>query len=76
MVHSIPEAVLSREHDDANIICLPGGKQIQKKFKNLGLKASLADAIIAAFLTADFFGKVRHRRRLKKIAVIEKKNFR
>jgi ribose 5-phosphate isomerase B len=52
------------EHDDANILCL-GGKMLGEL---------LAEKIVDAFLETAF-GEGRHRRRLDKIAEIEKKYF-
>ena len=63
LVHSVQGARLCREHNDANILAL-GGR-------------SLADAdalaIIEAFLETPFAGG-RHRRRVEKIAAIERRH--
>ncbi len=52
------------EHDDANILCL-GGKMVGEL---------LAEKIVDAYIETPF-GEGRHRRRLDKIAEIEKKFF-
>lgn len=63
LVHSVESARLCREHNDANILALAG--------------RSLADAdalaIIEAFLETPFAGG-RHRRRVEKIAAIERRH--
>lgn len=51
------------EDDDMNLICL-GGRVI-------GVK--LAEELISSFLNAKYIGAERHRRRLDKIAAIERK---
>jgi ribose 5-phosphate isomerase B len=52
----------SREHDDCNVLCL--GARV------VGLELALE--IVRAFTAARFTGEERHRRRLTKIADIEK----
>jgi ribose 5-phosphate isomerase B len=52
----------SREHDDCNVLCL--GARVTG--------VELALEIVRAFVAARFSGEDRHRRRLEKIAVIEK----
>src|ERR1051325_4373073 len=52
----------SREHDDCNVLCL-GARVIGEE---------LALEIVRAFVAARFTGEERHRRRLEKIAAIEK----
>ena len=52
----------SREHDDCNVLCL--GARVTGE--------ELALEIVRAFVGARFSGEERHRRRLEKIAVIEK----
>lgn len=52
----------SREHDDCNVLCL--GARV------VGLELALE--IVRAFVTARFTGEERHRRRLLKVAAIEK----
>jgi ribose 5-phosphate isomerase B len=53
----------SREHDDCNVLCL--GARVTGE--------ELALEIVRAFIAARFTGEERHRRRLEKIAAIEKK---
>jgi len=53
----------SREHDDCNVLCL--GARVTGE--------ELALEIVRAFVAARFTGEERHRRRLEKVAEIEKK---
>lgn len=53
----------SREHDDCNVLCL-GARVVGEE---------LALEIVRAFVAASFSGEERHKRRLGKIAEIEKK---
>jgi ribose 5-phosphate isomerase B len=52
----------SREHDDCNLLCL--GARV--------VGVELALEIVRAFVAARFTGEERHRRRLAKIALMEK----
>jgi ribose 5-phosphate isomerase B len=52
----------SREHDDCNVLCL--GARVTGE--------ELALEIVRAFVAARFTGEERHRRRLQKVAEIEK----
>lgn len=52
----------SREHDDCNVLCL-GARVVGEE---------LALDIVRAFVAARFSGEERHRRRLEKIAELEK----
>lgn len=52
----------SREHDDCNVLCL-GARVIGEE---------LALDIVRAFVAARFTGEERHRRRLSKVAAIER----
>src|SRR6266850_2225432 len=52
----------SREHDDCNVLCL--GARVTGP--------ELALEIVRAFVAARFTGEERHRRRLSKVAAIEK----
>jgi ribose 5-phosphate isomerase B len=52
----------SREHDDCNLLCM--GARVTG--------VELALDIVRAFVAAKFTGEERHRRRLEKIAAIEK----
>lgn len=53
-------ARMSREHNDANVLCL-GGRTATKDL-------SLAKRIVKIWLETPFSGEARHRRRIKKIA--------
>jgi len=53
-----------REHDDCNVLCL--GARVTG--------VELALEIVRAFVAARFTGEERHRRRLSKVAAIEKKS--
>ena len=55
------DAEMARRHNDANVLCLSGGRGTPDQF----------EAITDAFLAAPFDGG-RHERRVKKIAVIER----
>ena len=57
---SVYDAQCARGHNDANVLCLGGGK----------LELSLALDIVKAFLTVTFEGG-RHLRRLEKVRAIE-----
>jgi ribose 5-phosphate isomerase B len=52
----------SREHDDCNVLCL--GARVTG--------SELALEIVRAFFAARFTGEERHRRRLEKVALMEK----
>jgi len=54
---------LSRAHNDANVLCLPGGF----------MEAKLAQELVRIWLVTTFEGG-RHQRRLDKIAELEKRN--
>ena len=59
-----PEIVrLSRAHNDANVLCLPGGF----------MEAKLAQELVRIWLVTTFEGG-RHQRRVDKIAELEKRN--
>ncbi len=60
---SVKEATLSREHEDANVICLSGWFQDYNK----------SIRMLDAFLHTRFSGAVRHTRRLKKIQMLERR---
>lgn len=53
-------ARMSREHNDANVLCL-GGRTVTKNWK-------LTKKILDIWLKTKFSGEVRHVRRLKKVA--------
>lgn len=62
-VHSIQEAQLSRQHNDANIVAV-GARMLEPQ---------LAEDIVDAFLNANFEGG-RHVARIAKITAIEEQN--
>jgi ribose 5-phosphate isomerase B len=64
VVYNEETAKLSREHNDANVLSISGR----------GLSDNKAKRIVKVWLEARFAGG-RHRRRLRKIAWIEKENF-
>lgn len=59
--HNALEAQRTREHNDANVLCLSGWEQSAMDVK----------PIIGTFLAAKFTGEERHVRRLKKISDYE-----
>ncbi len=61
--HDIYSAHQGVEHDHMNILCL--GARV------VGIE--LAKDLVAAFLNADFTGEERHRRRLDKVAAMERR---
>jgi len=61
--YSVYAAKSSRQDDDANILCLAGR----------ALKPAEVKKIVKAWLETKFSGAVRHKRRLKRLAEIEKK---
>jgi len=70
-VWTVQNAKLSREHNDANVLCLSGGK-MKKRVAGVGLTDSQAEKIVIAWLKTQFSGAERHVRRIKKIARLEK----
>ncbi len=62
LCHDVYSAHQGVEHDAINVLCL--GARI------IGIE--LAKDLVAAFLNARFTGEERHRRRLNKVAAIEK----
>lgn len=65
-VWSTTNAKLSRRHNDANILCLAGGKTVQKTH-GLGITFAQAKKIVNTWLKTPFSGAERHLRRIKKI---------
>ena len=63
-VQNVKETIHAVEHNNANIIALPGDWIREKDVMN----------IIETFLTTEFSNKVRHVRRLKKIKEYENKH--
>jgi len=66
VAYSRESAKHARTNDNVNVITLAGD--------SLGLEE--AKEMVKIFLTTEFSGEERHARRLRKIAEIEKKNFR
>ncbi|MBS3118349.1 RpiB/LacA/LacB family sugar-phosphate isomerase [Candidatus Woesearchaeota archaeon] len=64
-------AQLSREDNDANILCLAGGGMLKPI---PGLSLGKAKEIIFVWLKTQFSGEARHKRRIEKIKKIEKNN--
>ncbi len=55
-------AVLSREHNDANVLCLSGW----------ALSGGKAAKIVKKWLATPFSGAARHKRRIRKISALER----
>jgi RpiB/LacA/LacB family sugar-phosphate isomerase len=64
LCHDTYSARQGVEHDDINVLCL-GARVIGEE---------LAKELVTAFLSAEFTGEERHRRRLAKIEEIEKRS--
>ena len=62
--YSIAAAKQSRAHGDSNILCLSGKE----------LTLTQAKRIVFTWLSTEFSGEARHKRRLQKIAKIENSN--
>src|SRR3989339_1207629 len=67
-VHNEEEAKLSREHNDANILCLSGGQTKAKT--SLGLSFNQAKKIVAVWLKTKPGRATRHQKRIRKIKKI------
>ena len=65
-VWNLETARLSREHNDANVLCLSGGA-MKKPSKQLTLSPKKAENIILKWLKTEFTKEKRHIRRIKKI---------
>ena len=63
LCHDVYSAHQGVEHDELNVLCL--GARV------VGIE--LAKDLVAAFLNAGFTGEERHRRRLDKVASIERR---
>jgi ribose 5-phosphate isomerase B len=74
-VRSLAEAQIVRQHNNANILCLPGGK-IKSRKKGLDLDFELVKKIVDLWLKTKPSAAKRHQRRLRQITKIEKKYFR
>jgi len=70
-IDDVYDAKLSREHNDANVICLAGGG-MKEKVKGVGLDIEKAKKIIKIWLRTPFSKAKRHHRRVNQIKKIEK----
>jgi len=70
-VWTVQNARLSRAHNDANILCISGGK-MKKRVQGVGLNNAQAEKITLAWLRTPFSREARHVRRIKKIARLER----
>ena len=61
---TIKESKLLREHNNANIICLSGW----------GMESTLVKKMVTKFMNTEFSKEPRHKRRVKKIKSVERKN--
>ena len=68
---NVSTAHSSRWHNNANILCLPGGKTVDAKTHGATLSFKQITNIINTWLTTPFSKAPRHIRRLKKIEKIE-----
>lgn len=66
---NIVQTRLSRKHEDANILCLAGGKS---KIPQPAMPFSTATRMIKIFLQTKFSKAARHKRRVNKIKRMEK----
>jgi ribose 5-phosphate isomerase B len=73
-INSEAEAITSRKDNDANVLCLSGGEATLRLIKPM--KFNVIKKIIDAWLHTTSSQADRHQRRLQKIRIIEKKNFR
>jgi ribose 5-phosphate isomerase B len=60
-ISNVKDAKFSRQHNDANVLCLSGWE----------LKLPMAQKIIKVWLNTKFSGASRHKRRIKKISRYE-----
>ena len=67
-VWTVKSAQLSRQHNDANVLCLSGGKTLSPM---PALSVEEAKKIIDAWLLTPFSGEERHTRRIEKIGKLE-----
>lgn len=61
----------ARKHNNANVLCLPGG-EMRTPVKGIGLTKEQALAIIRAFTNTPFSEAPRHKRRIQKIKKLER----
>jgi len=64
-------AKMSREHNDANVLCLSGGQTLSPI---PGLSFEEAEEIVDVWLATPFSGAERHLRRIGKISALESQN--
>ena len=64
LVFDLPRAIQAREHEDANVISLPSDTLDEEK----------AFEITKAFLTTEFKGEDRHKRRLEEMEKVEEEH--
>ncbi len=67
---SLTNARLSREHNDANVLCLAGGDMLKPQG---GLSEKKAQNILLTWLITPFSKEERHVRRIKKITQYEQR---
>ncbi|MBI2112529.1 RpiB/LacA/LacB family sugar-phosphate isomerase [Candidatus Woesearchaeota archaeon] len=67
--HSLLQTRLSREHEDANILCLAGGGS---QHPQPGISLVEAGKVIKVFLHTPFSQQARHKRRIKEIKRLER----
>ncbi|MBI5065540.1 RpiB/LacA/LacB family sugar-phosphate isomerase [Candidatus Woesearchaeota archaeon] len=68
-VWNLENAKLSREHNDANVLCLSGGGMLKPTG---GLPIKKAEQITLTWLKTEFSNEPRHVRRINKIKKLEK----
>ncbi len=73
-VWSIETAHSSRWHNNANMLCLPGGQTIDKKTHGVSFSFVQLKNILKTWLATPFSNEPRHVRRLKKISQYEPKS--
>jgi ribose 5-phosphate isomerase B len=62
----VVSAKMSRCHNNANVLCLGGGKTVDKT-QNVGISFTKAKRIVDTWLATPFSGEPRHLRRIEKI---------
>src|SRR3989338_8860438 len=68
--HGIIQTKLAREHEDANLLCLAGGRSLKPQ---PAISFETAIRMIEIFLKTPFSGEPRHIRRINKIKLLENK---
>lgn len=72
-ISSVAEALIAKQDDDVNILCLAAGKT-KNRSKNIGITVPSAKKIIGAWLSASLSKAKRHQRRINKINALEGKH--